>query len=218
MASDLDFIKSEKDTWGKVYVDICYAYDSVAPFLSEKTLKIRKYINKSDVLKKYIDLLDSSESELSNKKNKLFSMFNGNKYESLLTSYKNDNRETFNQLHQCTKCQCLNCVKECKFNSCSGCRENSFIKQCDKEKLNITVHNNFTLDLTNNNTGRASRYRVLATMQDCQLDKQYIIIENLVDKEDKYILYYYPGISNDDYGEITDPEEFDYIAENYQSI
>ena len=44
MASDLDFIKSEKDTWGKVYVDICYAYDSVAPFLSEKTLKIRKYI------------------------------------------------------------------------------------------------------------------------------------------------------------------------------
>lgn len=221
MANDLEFIKSEKDCWGKVYVDISYAIDNVAPFLSEKTLKLRKYNNKLDVLKKYIDLLESSALEVSKSKSGFLGglLGNKNKYQDLLNSYKADTRSDFNQLKKCSECACLNCVKDdCEFNSCTGCREGSCIKNCDHEKINITVHNNFTIDLTNNNTGRDSRYRVLATLQDCELDKQYIIIENIMDKEDKFILYYYPGISTDEYGEITDPSEFDFIAENYQQI
>lgn len=220
MSNDLEFIKSEKDIWGKVYVDINYAIDNVAPFLSEKTLRLRRYNSKKDVLKKYIDLLESSELELSKKSGFLGGLFaDKNKYQDLLKSYKADNKNTFTQLKNCSSCACLNCVNDdCKFNSCTGCREGSYIKTCDHEKINITLHDSFTLDLTNNSTGRESKYKVLATLQDCQLDRQYIIIENLWDKEDKFILYYYPGISEDQYGEISDPEEFDYIAENFQQI
>ena len=65
MSRDLEFIKSEKDVWGKVFVDISYGIDNVAPFLSEQTLKIRKYHGKVDILKKYISLLDSAEMEAS---------------------------------------------------------------------------------------------------------------------------------------------------------
>ena len=43
------------------------------------------------------------------------------------------------------------------------------------------------------------------------------MFENINSKE-KFILHYYPGISEDTYGEITDPEEFDYIVSTYQSL
>lgn len=217
MSKDLDFIKSEKDNWGKVYVDISYAIDNVAPFLSEQTLKIRKYYGKADVLKKYVTLLDSAEAESKKNSSSFLGKFKDNNSISLVSAYKNDNKETFNQLKNCSKCACLNCPKDCSFNTCRGCRPDSFIQKCDHEKINMTVHDNFTLNLTNNSTGRPSKYKVLATLQDCEIDRQYIIIENIMDKEDKFVLYYYPGISEDDYGEISDPQEFDFIVETFQS-
>lgn len=217
MSKDLDFIQSERDNWGKVYVDLSYAIDNVAPFLSEQTLRIRKYYGQIDVLKKYVSLLDSAEADVNKQSKSFFSKFKDNNSISLVSSYKNDNRQTFNQLSHCAKCACLNCPKDCNFNTCRGCRENSFIKKCDHEKINMTVHDNFTLNLTNNNTGRPSRYMVLATLQDCQLGRQYIIIENIMDKEDKFVLYYYPGISEDNYGEISDPNEFDFIVDTFQN-
>lgn len=217
MSKDLDFIKSEKDNWGKVYVDISYAIDNVAPFLSEQTLKIRKYYGKVDVLKKYVTLLDSAEAESKKNSSSFLGKFKDNNSISLVSAYKNDNKETFNQLKNCSKCACLNCPKDCTFNTCSGCRPDSFIQKCDHEKINMTVHDNFILNLTNNSTGHPSKYKVLATLQDCELNRQYIIIENIMDKEDKFVLYYYPGISEDDYGEISDPQEFDFIVETFQS-
>ena len=217
MSKDLDFIKGERDTLGKVYVDISYAIDNIAPFLSENTLKIRKYYKEVDILKRYVTLLDAAESECRKQEGSFLGKFKNNNSIALLSDYKKDNKEAFNQLKNCSKCACLNCPKDCKFNSCRGCRQGSFIEKCDHEKINMTVHDNFILDLTNNNTGNSSRYKVLATLQDSVLNRQYIIIENIIDKEDKFILYYYPGIKEDDYGEISDPDEFDFIAEVFQS-
>ncbi|WP_029452083.1 hypothetical protein [Clostridium algidicarnis] len=215
MSKDLEFLKSEKDILGKVYVDISYGIDNVAPFLNENTLKVRKYYGKVDVLKRYITLLESSEAECKKNASSFLGRFKENNSISLISSYKNDNIGDFNQLKNYSKCACLNCPKDCNFNSCRGCRENSFIKKCDHEKINMTVHDNFILNLTNNSTGRPSSYKVLATLQDCEFQRQYIIIENIIDKEDKFVLYYYPGISEDDYGEISDAEEFDFIVETF---
>ncbi|SHE66497.1 DUF1292 domain-containing protein [Clostridium fallax] len=215
MSKDLDFIKNEKDLWGKIFVDINYAIDNISPFIEEKNLNRRKYYIKKDILKKYINLLDSAESELSFKKS-FFSFLKDNKYENLLSSYKNDHRSDFNQLRNCDKCACLNCIKECSFNSCLGCKSGSYIKKCDKEKINITVYENWILDLTNNNTGISNKYKVLGTLEDCQLDRHYIVLQNIMDSNDKFILYYYPGISEDNYGEITDGEEFDFVVETFE--
>lgn len=215
MSKDLELLKLEKDVWGKVYVDISYGIDNVAPFLNENTLKVRKYYGKVDVLKRYITLLENSDAECKKNASSFFGRFKENNSIFLISSYKNDNILQFNQLKNCSKCACLNCPKDCDFNSCRGCREDSFIKKCDHEKINMTVHDNFILNLTNNSTGRPSSYKVLATLQDSELQRQYIIIENIIDKEDKFVLYYYPGISEDDYGEISDAEEFDFIVETF---
>ena len=213
MSSTIDFINKERETIGKSYTDITYAISEVSPFLDASTLKKRKYYSKLPILKKYMEMLNEAEYSSKNKKFKLFKRDNTL---DNLEYYKRDNLETFNQFDNCAKCSCLNCIKECDFKSCSGCKANSYIKTCDKSKINVRFHKNFILDLTNNDTGKSNRYKVLATIENCTNDNLYIALENLVDNNDKLLLYYYPGITSDDFGEITDPDEFNLVVEAYE--
>lgn len=213
MSNTIDFINTERDTIGKTYTEITYAISEISPFLDSNILKRRKYYSKLPILKKYIEMLNDAEYSSKNKK---FNFFKKDDSILKLEQYKSDNSEDFIQFENCSKCSCLNCIKECDFKSCSGCKVNSYIKSCDKSKLNVRFHKNFILDLTNNNIGKSSRYKVLATLENCVEDKLYIALENLLDSNDKLLLYYYPGISSDDFGEITDEEEFNLIVETYE--
>lgn len=213
MSNTIEFINNERKTIGKTYTEIAYAINDISPFLDNNILNNRKYYYKLPILKKYIDLLNEVEF---NSKKKKFSFFKKDNSIEILEKYKLDNLESFNQFECCSKCSCLNCIKDCTFQSCNGCRANSYIKSCDKTKLNVRFHNDFILDLTNNNTGKSNRYKVLATIENCMENKLYIVLENLSNKNDKLILYYYPGISNDDFGEITDENEFNLIVKTYE--
>lgn len=210
-----DFLKGEKDKYGKIYVDINYAIDNISPFLEKDCLKNRKFVSRVSTLKKYIDSIEAAELQI--KKSGFFSKLNDDKYIDLIKSFKKDNLEALSQLEKCSHCKCLNCTAMCKFDSCLGCKSHSRIAYCDHGKINVTKHDNFLLNLTNNNTGESDKYIVLATLQDVQLNRKYIILENIVSKE-KFILHYYPGISEDNYGEITDAEEFDFIVSTFQNI
>lgn len=215
MKSDFELITKEKERWGKIYTDIYYAIDNISPFLSEDFLKRKKFYAKGRVLKDYMKLLEEEEQK-SNKKG-FFSRFTSPD-EGKINSYKASNRETFTQLENCSKCACFNCVVECSFKTCNSCRRNSHIKSCDHNKLNIRVHDNFTLDLTNNDTGKEDKFKVLATLEDCEKDQEYIIIENIRDVNDRYILYLYAGIKEDTYGEITDEDEFNFISQRFETL
>jgi hypothetical protein len=215
MSKDEEFLKREKDRQGKIYVALSYAIDNISPFLDENTLKARKYVAKIHVLKKYIKLIDTAELELN--KGGFLGLFKNDKYTDLIKGYKDENLDSLNQLEKCSKCQCLNCTADCKFDSCLGCKDDSNIVACDHKKINITKHDNFTLNLTNNKTGGDDKYSVLSALQDVELDNKYIIIQNIISKE-KFILHYYPGISEDTYGEITDAEEFDFVVSSFQSV
>ncbi len=215
MDKDVDFINEERRHWGKVYTDIAFAISEVSPFIPENKLKSRKYYIKSSVLQEYTKLLDSAESEC--KKKSLFSMFKSNPSITLLEDFKTRNRDDFKQLEKCSHCECLNCTFSCNFKSCLSCRNGSLICSCDKEKVNVRKFDNFTLDLTNNDTGIPSKHNVLALVEDCTLDNQYIFLENILDSNDKLVLYYYPGIKDDSFGEITDATEFDFVVEAYQN-
>ncbi|WPC41989.1 DUF1292 domain-containing protein [Clostridium sp. JS66] len=210
-----EFLKIEKDKYSKIYVDITYAIDNISPFLDQSTLKGRKYVSKIHILKKYMELIDASMSEIN--KSGFLGIFKNDKSVDLIKDYRDENLDSLDQLEKCSKCQCLNCTANCKFDSCLGCKDNSKIISCDHKKINVTKHDNFTLNLTNNRTGDDDRYIVLSTLQDVEVDNKYIIIQNVLTKE-KFILHYYPGISEDTYGEITDPEEFDFIVSTFQSI
>jgi hypothetical protein len=212
---DIDFINEERRYWGKVYTDVAYAISEISPFVSERDLSIRKYFTKASILQEYTKLLDSAEADC--KKKSLFSIFKSNPSITLLQDFKTKNRENFKQLEKCSNCTCLNCAFDCNFKKCSSCRSGSLIRSCDKEKVNVRKFDDFTLDLTNNDTGRASTYKVLAVVEDCTLNNLYILLENITNSSDKLVLYYYPGIKEDSYGEITDATEFDFVVEAYQN-
>lgn len=207
------FLQEEKKEYGKLYADITYAIDNISPFLEREELNRKKFVKRIDVLKRYIDLIDSCASETS--KGGLFKFLKSDNSLDMLKDYKRDNGETFSQLNKCSKCSCLNCSSPCCFDSCAGCRTGSYIGSCDHKRMNVTMQSNFTLDLTNDRTGLPDKYNVLATLQNCQDDKKYIIIQS-VQQRNKFVLYYYPGIVEDTYGEIDDSEEFDLVVTTYE--
>ncbi|MFD3156224.1 DUF1292 domain-containing protein [Haloimpatiens sp. FM7330] len=211
-----EYTEREKKVYGKLYSDIVYAVDNISDFVEKDKLKTRKYVSKLPIVKEYIELIDTANRE-ADKKGILDVFRSDEKYKRLLEDYKKRNKNDFKQLMDCSKCMCLNCSAECGFDSCIGCVQDSRVKYCDHEKVNFTVYDNFTLNLTNNNTGEDSTYKVLGIVHNLELDKRYIIIENINDEDDKYILYYYPGISEDQYGEIENKEELDYVISLYNA-
>lgn len=214
-SKDIDFINEERRYWGKIYTDVAYAINEISPFISEKDTKIRKYFAKASILQQYVKLLDSAEADC--KKKSLFSLFKPSPSIDLLEDFKARNRESFSLLEKCSRCECLNCAFDCNFKKCSSCRNGSKICFCDKEKVNVRKFDNFTLSLTNNNSGMSSTYEVLAVVEDCKLDRLYILLENINDTNDKLVLYYYPGIKDDSFGEISNVDEFDFVVETYQN-
>lgn len=210
-----EFLKNEKEYYGKVFVDINYAIDNIAPFVNDKELARRKYVSRLSVLKKYIDSIETAEKE--ENKSGIFGRFTNDKYTDLLESYKKDHKDELKQLEKCSRCECLNCISECKFGSCGGCREGARVVSCDHQRINVVFYDNYIIELTNEETGRDEKYNVQATIEDIEKDKQYIIIEGVYNKE-KFILYYYPGISEDSYGEITDEKEFEFIVSAFESV
>lgn len=210
-----EFLKNEKDHYGKIFVDITYGIDNVSPFISAEELERRKYVSRLPILKKYIEAIEGAEREES--KSGFLGIFSNDKYTDLLEGYKKDHHEELKQIEKCSKCACLNCSVLCKFESCSGCREGARVVECDHKKVSVVFHDEFMIDLINERTGRDEKYMVMATLEDLEIDKRYIVIEGIHNNE-KFILYYSPGISEDTYGEITNENEFEFIVSTYESV
>lgn len=217
MSKTEQFISKEKEFYGKIYSSIAFAIDDISGFLDNTTLNNRKYVSRQPVLKKYMELLDTANIESKKKKGFLGNIFEDDKYINLLSTYKSDHREDFQQLETCCSCQCLKCTADCKFDSCGRCENSGQVAYCDHARTNVVVYKNKTLNLVNNSTGMDDRYTVLAIVQDSLKDKRYILIENISDGE-RFILYYYPGIREDSYGEISIEDDFNFAADAYNLV
>jgi hypothetical protein len=219
MSKTEQFISKEKEHYGKLYSTVEFAIDEIKNFVDKNTLKSRKYYTRQGVLEKYIELLDASNTD-SKQKGFISGLFESDKYINLLNDYKKDHEEEINQLINCSKCQCLKCISECKFDSCRGCSNGKHIVDCDHQRTSIYFFDSSKyseLNLVNNNTGEEDTYTILAIIQDALKDKRYIIIENSSTNE-RFILYYYPRLPEDDYGEISSEEDFNFAAEAYEGV
>lgn len=209
-----DFIEKEKNELGSLLYNINGAITEIAPFIEEETLQSRKYYSRLDSIKEFSKYLDDMLYKES--KDGLLGFLNDGKRIEEVERAKNKYHLQISQLENCSKCKCLNCVKTCGLDTCKGCREGAYVKECNKENFNTVFHKDFILNLSKDEGGSA-RYNVLATMQDINRDKRYIIIQQ-IDSGEKFILYYYPGISESDYGEITDSAEFDFIVNEFEKL
>jgi hypothetical protein len=209
------FIKSEKEKYGILFYNINKAITEISPFVEKKDLQDRKYVGRVTVLKRYLELLEKEEGK--EKKDGIFGFINDDRLISEIKGFKRENHEALEQLEKCSKCSHLACPPSCRASYCLSCRPGSWMVHCDHERMSVAFHENFILDLTNDRTGIKDRYKVLATIYDAQRDKQYIIIEGIGNR-DKFVLYYYPGIIEDTYGEISDEKEFDYVVSTFEGV
>jgi len=210
-----EYISKEKEKYGSIYSDITYAINEIEPFIDSKILRQRKYTTHLPILSKYMSLIDSVEADSG--KEKFLGFLKDDKSINVLEEYKNEHYGDIIQLEKCHKCECLNCPKECSFDTCLGCREGSKVVSCDHNKMCTVFFDNFVIPLNNDSTDEVNDYEVLAVVQDVSIDKRYILLDG-VDIDNKLVLYYYPGISSTTYGEITNEQEFDNVISIYQSI
>lgn len=209
------YLEDEEKNSGKLYSDIIFALDEIQDFVSKQQLEARKFVEYLPTLKSYVDMIKNSQidSHCKGTFEKLFS--SNNSTQSSMEKFKNDNSEKFATLRNCVKCKCLNCADECIMEGCNRCDKYGYIASCDKKTTSVYIFKNKKLELCNNKTGQTDMYNVLAIIQDKEYNQLFILIES---RGEKFVLYYYPGTSEDTYGEVTDVEDFNFAIDAYEKI
>lgn len=208
------FLEEEEKDAGKLYSDIVFALEEIEDYVPKEQLNERTYVKNLKTLEEYVNMIKEAKIDNHSKGTfeKIFS--SNNDVKEKLQQFKNENFEKFNKLRNCVKCKCFKCTNECIMEGCNRCDNSGTIASCDKKLTCVYVFKNKHLELTNDKTGRTDMYNVLSIVQDKECDKLFIIIEG---HGEKFVLYYYPGISEDTYGEITDVEDFNYAIEAFEN-
>ena len=207
------FIENEKADSGKLYSDVIFALEEIEAFVPRERLNQRKFVEYLPVLKTYSDMLKKAAVDNNNKGTfgKLFHSHSSDK--SILEDFKNKNLDKIDQIKCCVTCKCLTCPSECIMEGCNRCDKSGRVAKCDKKTTTVYTFANKCLQLNNVKTGEDDLYKVLSIIQDKEYNQLFIIIEL---RGEKFVLYYYPGISEDTYGEITDTEDFNFALSAYE--
>ena len=207
--------QAEQDKYRELYAKIVFALDEIHDFLSEDDLKRRRFVRLLPVLKNYSDMLDESAED--EKKAGIFGrLFHKSGKSPSVGEYRRRNADAFLQLEDCARCKCLNCVRDCKMEGCSRCEpgHGCRVASCDNKESAVWTYGFKSLDLQNNATGRTETFEVKAVVQDLAYKQRYIILEN---NGGKIVLYYYPGLKGDDYGEVTDADDLNFAVKAYEN-
>lgn len=208
------YIETEAAEYGKLYADVIFALEEIEEFVPKEQLRARKFVEYLPVLKEYLELIKNTDRD--NKgKSMLGKLFNGGNDLDKIKEYKEANLEKLQQIKSCTSCKCLNCASECIMEGCNRCEKSGRVAKCDKKTSCVYTFSDKHLELSNDKTGEIATYKVLSIVQDREYNQLFIIIEN---SEEKFVLYFYPGISEDTYGEISDVEDFNFAIGAFEKV
>lgn len=208
------FTEAELTKYEDLYSKVIFAIDKVQEFLPNDVYEGRRYVAKVDDLRHYIAKI--KEADYKAEKTGLFA--SDEKYKQELIHYKRTIERDLEKLETCVQCACLECDHDpCPFSSCQGCRQEAHVHSCDKERNALIKYDAWQLNLTDNNTGARDTYDVLGVVEDAVYEQRYILMENIINSDDKLVMIYRPGLKGDHFDEIENPEEFDQIV-NYFMI
>lgn len=206
----------KSEAYKELYAKIVFALDEIKDFLSDEDLRRRKFYRLLPILKEYLELLESSEED--NKRKGLLHKLLGAKPSSErdAEAFLRQNADSFLQLEDCARCKCLSCPKDCKMEGCSRCEpgHGCRVSSCDNKESAVWTYGFKTLELRNNDTGNTETFEVRTVVQDLQYKQLYIVLDR---RGDKVILYYYPGLKGDDYGEIKDADDLNFAANAFEN-
>jgi len=181
----------------ELYAKIVFGNDDVQDLLDKEEFKNRRCVRFIPILKEYVDLLAAND---------IFK----------ISVFKQTHNEDLTKIKDCVDCTCLHCTRDCAMSGCKGCDINHKCKvaSCDNKVSAVWTFADKTIELQNNKTGRNERLKVLATIQDLEYKQLYIVLDQ---NGERVVLYYYPSISGDTYGEITDTDDLEFAAKALES-
>lgn len=197
--------KTEYDEYREIYSKLVFGIDDIKDFVDEAALNRRRCVKYLPILKEYVDKLEL--------------LCGGNKAPKELPrdvrQYREEHAEELEKLRDCAECKCAKCSKECGMSGCGRCdpAEKCRVIYCDNKTTAVYRYDGKTAALTNNDTGMAEELRILAVIEDVQYKQFYIVFER---GGEKLVLYYYPGVSSDNYAEIKDEEDLDFAVKAYE--
>lgn len=215
-----EIIKSERDNLMEDYTNITFSINDIMEFEEETDIKTRYFVKNIKILDKYMEDVDKAESLLNKKKKVLFfnvdaaSSSEINNCVNSILEYKNKYNDVFLKLECCSKCQCLNCMRDCKFKACLSCGKSGRVTECDKEKYNITMFKNEFTKLYNGETNQYDSVEVLAQVDILTEDTSFRVIKS--NGEFLILTYIHNPANGDSYGSVNDKETFNFIADLYE--
>lgn len=199
-------MNKELEACKELYSTLIFGIDDIDDFLEKSDLDRRKCIKLLPVLNEYKGLLQKALEETKDE----------TQVPASLHQFRTEHFEELEKLKDCAKCKCLNCARDCNMAGCERC-DPSFrckITSCDNKTAAVYDFDDKWIDLINNDTGVNERLKVLAVIQDLEFDQLYIILKR---ENDKLIMYYYPSIDEDTYGEITDSDDMDFAVKAFEN-
>ena len=195
-----------------LYSDVIFNLDEIESFVDKENLNSRKYIKYLPILDECQDYIEDiiSKEHIKGFLNRILS--SNDEEVKNLRIYIKSKENIFVQLKACTKCKCFKCDDNCKIEACDRCEIGGKIDFCDNDKVIVYTFLNRTLQFRNNKTDEINTYNVLGIVQDLEYDQLFKIIEF---NKQKYVLYFYPKLSGDSYGEIKNAEDFNFAVKAF---
>ena len=215
-----EIIKSERDNITEYYTNITFSINDIIEFSEGTDIKTRYFMKNIKILDKYIELLDSAESKLNKKKKVLFFEVDAataseiNDSINSILDYKNKYNDIFLKLKCCSKCQCLSCIRDCKFKACLSCGKSGKVTECDKEKYNITMFNGEFSKLYNGETNMYDSVEILAQVDILTEKTSFRVVKS--NNEFLILTYEHNPKDGDSYGSVSDKDTFNFIADLYE--
>ncbi len=215
-----EFVRKEKDYLGEDYTNITFNINDIIEFQEGTDIKTRYFIKNIKILDKYMEMLEHAENELNKKKKVLFFTVNdvdlnevNNEIDSIL-SYKNKFNNVIEKLRCCSKCKCLNCLKNCPFHACLLCGKTGKVTECDKEKNNITMFKDNYVKLFNSETNNYDSVEVLSQVD--MLEEKSLF--RVVNSNGEFLILKYTQDmeGKDNYSAVDNEEVFNFVADIYE--
>lgn len=182
------FTDSEREQYGKLYVDLIMNIEEMSAFLTDEELKKRFFTRKVHLIKSYLDALDHADQQAEG--NGLLEMFKSDeKYKDEVLQYKATLSDDLTKLQKCHQCRCLKCSVPCPFNACHYCNYTNHIVGCDQQRYTVTTGHT-PITLYSNDEDRDVHFRVIGLLKDDFSDKQYIYLVETNNKDNQHILEY----------------------------
>lgn len=215
-----EFIRKEKDYLGEDYTNITFNINDIIEFQEGTDIKTRYFVKNIKVLDRYMEMLQDAENKLDKKKKVLFFTVSDidlnevNKMIDSLAVYKSKFNDVIEKLKCCSKCKCLNCLKNCPFHACLLCGKKGRVTECDKEKNNITMFKDTYVKLFNSETNNYDSVEVLAQVDMLYEKSLYRVVKS--NGEFLILKYTQDMEGKDNYSAVNDKKVFNFVADIYE--